>query len=681
MISTFNKSHKSLGSIKSQDIYKEIDYSTILSISKKPPTNTIYLEKTYQSVRENVEQNSINIRHLMNKIDYLKRKFKTAGSDELNELKNIEHTLSVQAENQEKNFEALQFLHSKQTNKQGYYTISEISESMSLNKSHLIDRYEADLLSLQNDMEDHFISPDEISHQKNPIILNAISSELNQINANLNNSYHLSRKYLHKTTENMQSKLTLMQKALYAEGDIHNLYNDAKESKNNVEKLLKKLNNDGVMHSASNNTINKLIKHTTKLNTQYAKIQYLHHSFDKIKSFEYLDDVHNHIEQDNGFNSNYLEKNFKNNKEFKLLTELSKSIDNLKTLKINAQKKLDNHILSINALFTYGSDRQTKYQQDIQNKLEKLFDKIELRINIEMKKDAGLYYDQSTYLIHRSQLERNILNIKEDLENYIIENRLLAQEKNTRDNIEELATQFSDEFLRTKTLQKFINLEFNNHLQQFSQPKNKLGSYINNFGENTDNIYMLAVEKKLLKNEINSLISNIRIKIPLKSASSTIDENTYYQTVQYKMYSLLNLTEQLGALSKLYDSKGHSEIREFINDIHALEKQIAQTEKEISLYIYTHSENKDKKSISSEVTPLLIELINKKTKIISIETTINKNSDKINLNVVDNDGNDKDLGALLSSIIAEFPQDTIASDVNHQPLHNKSMPIFAPSQY
>ncbi|MEX9870528.1 hypothetical protein AB7W75_13765 [Providencia huaxiensis] len=680
MISTFNKAHKSLGSIKRQDIYKEIDYSTILSISKKPPTNTIYLEKTYQSVRENVEQNSINIRHLMNKIDYLKRKFKTAGSDELNELKNIEHTLSVQAENQEKNFEALQLLHSKQTNKQGYYTISEISESMSLNKSHLIDRYEADLLSLQNDMEDHFISPDEISHQKNPIILNAISSELNQINANLNNSYHLSRKYLHKTTENMQSKLTLMQKALYAEGDIHNLYNDAKESKNNVERLLKKLNNDGVMHSASNNTINKLIKHTTKLNTQYAKIQYLHHSFDKIKSFEYLDDVHNHIEQDNGFNSNYLEKNFKNNKEFKLLTELSKSIDNLKTLKINAQKKLDNHILSIDALFTYGSDRQTKYQQDIQNKLEKLFDKIELRINIEMKKDAGLYYDQSTYLIHRSQLERNILNIKEDLENYIIENRLLAQEKNTRDNIEELATQFSDEFLRTKTLQKFINLEFNNHLQQFSPPI-EVGSYINNFGEGKDNVYMLAVEKKLLKNEINNLISNIRIKVPLKSSSSTIDENTYYQTVQDKMYSLLNLTEQLGALSKLYDSKGHSEIREFINDIHALEKQIAQTEKEISLYIYTHSENKDKKSISSEVTPLLIELINKKTKIMSIETTINKNSDKINLNVVDNDGNDKDLGALLSSIIAEFPQDTIASDVNHQPLHNKSMPIFAPSQY
>ncbi|MBN6361530.1 hypothetical protein JZM27_09825, partial [Providencia huaxiensis] len=212
---------------------------------------------------------------------------------------------------------------------------------------------------------------------------------------------------------------------------------------------------------------------------------------------------------------------------------------------------------------------------------------------------------------------------------------------------------------------------------QFSQPS-EVGSYINNFGENKDNIYMLAVEKKLLKNEINSLISNIRIKIPLKSASSTIDENTYYQTVQDKMYTLLGLTDQLGSLTKLYNSKGHTEILEYINDIHSLEKQIAQTEKEISQYIYTHSENKDKKSISSEITPLLIELSNKKTKVMSIETTINKGSDKINLNFADSDGNDKDLESLLSSIIAEFPQDTITSDVNHQPLHSKSTPIFAP---
>nr|WP_279169125.1 hypothetical protein [Providencia huaxiensis] len=677
MISIFNKDHKSLGSIKIQDIYKEIDYSTILSISKKPPQNIIYLEKTYQSVRENTEQNSISIRHLLNKVDDLKHKFKTTGSDELNELKNIEYKLHKQAENQEKNFETLQFLHSKHTNKQGHYTISGTSESMSLNKSNLIDRYGADLSSLLNDINGHFIFPNEISHQENPIILNAISSELNQINTNLNNSYNLSQKYLHKTTENMQSRLRLMQKTFYAEEDIHNLYANAKESKNNIEKLLKKLNNEGAMHSSSNNTINKLIKHTTKLNTQYAKIQYLHHSFDKIKNFEYLDDVHNYIEQDKGFDSNYLESHFQKNKEFKLLTELSKSADNLKNLKIDAQKKLENHILPVDKLFTHHSDRQKEYQQDIENKLEKLFNKIELRINIEIKKEAGLYYDQSTYLIHRAQLEKNILNIKEDLASYIIKNRMLVQEKKTHDSIDELATQFSDELLRAKTLQKFINLEFNNHLQQFSQP-NKVGSYINNFGENKDNIYMLAVEKKLLKNEINSLISNIRIKIPLKSASSTIDENTYYQTVQDKMYTLLGLTDQLGSLTKLYNSKGHAEIVEYINDIHSLEKQIAQTEKEISQYIYTHSENKDKKSISSEITPLLIELINKKTKVMSIETTINKGSDKINLNFADSDGNDKDLESLLSSIIAEFPQDTITSNVNHQPLHSKSTPIFAP---
>ncbi|MBN6361812.1 hypothetical protein JZM27_11270, partial [Providencia huaxiensis] len=448
MISIFNKDHKSLGSIKIQDIYKEIDYSTILSISKKPPKNTIYLEKTYQSIRENTEQNSTRIRHLLNKVDDLKHEFKTTGSDELNELKNIEYKLHKQAENQEKNFETLQFLHSKHTNKQGHYTISGTSESMSLNKSNLIDRYGADLSSLLNDINGHFIFPNEISHQENPIILNAISSELNQINTNLNNSYNLSQKYLHKTTENMQSRLRLMQKTFYAEEDIHNLYTNAKESKNNIEKLLKKLNNEGVMHSSSNNTINKLIKHTTKLNTQYAKIQYLHHSFDKIKNFEYLDDVHYYSEKNKGFDSNEIDSDYQSNKEYTLLTELSKSVRYLNNLKINITEKLKNYKLSAFDLFTFDSNKQEKHQQNIGAKLEKLFDKIELRINVEIKKEAGLYYDQSSYLIHRSQLEKNILNIKEDLANYIIENRVLAQEKNTHDSIDELATQFSDEFLR-----------------------------------------------------------------------------------------------------------------------------------------------------------------------------------------------------------------------------------------
>ncbi|CAB5668964.1 Uncharacterised protein [Providencia rettgeri] len=187
---------------------------------------------------------------------------------------------------------------------------------------------------------------------------------------------------------------------------------------------------------------------------------------------------------------------------------------------------------------------------------------------------------------------------------------------------------------------------------------------------------MLAVEKKLLKNELNNLISNIHIKIPLKSTSSAVGEDAYYQTVKGKMYTLLDLTEQLGSLTKMYSSKEHSEILEYINDIHSLEKQIVQTEKEISQYIYTHSENKDKKSISSEITPLIIEIMNKKSKIMSIETRINEGTDEVNF--TDGNGNNKDFESLLSSIMAEFPQDTIISDVYDQPLHNKSIPVFIP---
>ncbi|MEX9975041.1 hypothetical protein AB7W84_16080 [Providencia rettgeri] len=675
MSSTFNKNRASLGSIKNQNIFKEIDYSATLSIRKKPSINVVYLEGVYEHISKNSEHNKKIFNNLLAKIDNLKDIFKMGKSDEWYKLQELELKLIEQADKQTKNFEVLQKLHSKHTKMENYYTLPITSSSIKLNTFDLIEQYKADLLNLLSNMREKFILPDNISYHKNPIIQNAIGTELDQFNSNLNDSYQLSQQYTQKMTENVQNRFLLMEKTFYAEGHMNDLYTDAKKSKSNIEQLLKELNSNSIMHSTSNHTVDKLIKCTTKLNTQYTEIQYSHDSFDKIKNFEYLDDIHNHFEQDKDFYLNYQESDYQNNKEFKLLTELNQSISNLKKIKINAQKTLDNHILPIDKLLELTPNRQQKYQKDIDNKLETLFNKLEARINVEIKKEAGLYYDQSTYLINRSQLEKDILSVKEDLANYIIENRTLAQEKKTHDSIEELTTQFHDEFLRTKTLQKFVSLELNSHLYPSSKPS-KIGSYANNVGDKKDNIYMLAVEKKLLKNELNNLISNIHIKIPLKSTSSAVGEDAYYQTVKGKMYTLLDLTEQLGSLTKMYSSKEHSEILEYINDIHSLEKQIVQTEKEISQYIYTHSENKDKKSISSEITPLIIEIMNKKSKIMSIKTRINERADEFNF--TDGNGNNKDFESLLSSIIAEFPQDTIISDVYDQPLHNKSMPVFIP---
>ncbi|MGG7473035.1 hypothetical protein ACQ7CP_08045 [Providencia sp. R1] len=677
MSSTFNKNRASLGSIKNQNIFKEIDYSATLSIRKKPSINVVYLEGVYEHISKNSEHNKKIFNNLLAKIDNLKDIFKMGKSDEWYKLQELELKLIEQADKQTKNFEVLQKLHSKHTKMENYYTLPITSSSIKLNTFDLIEQYKADLLNLLSNMREKFILPDNISYHKNPIIQNAIGTELDQFNSNLNDSYQLSQQYTQKMTENVQNRFLLMEKTFYAEGHMNDLYTDAKKSKSNIEQLLKELNSNSIMHSTSNHTVDKLIKCTTKLNTQYTEIQYSHDSFDKIKNFEYLDDIHNHFEQDKDFYLNYQESDYQNNKEFKLLTELNQSISNLKKIKINAQKTLDNHILPIDKLLELTPDRQQKYQKDIDNKLETLFNKLEARINVEIKKEAGLYYDQSTYLINRSQLEKDILSVKEDLANYIIENRTLAQEKKTHDSIEELTTQFHDEFLRTKTLQKFVSLELNSHLYPSSKPS-KIGSYANNVGDKKDNIYMLAVEKKLLKNELNNLISNIHIKIPLKSTSSAVGEDAYYQTVKGKMYTLLDLTEQLGSLTKMYSSKEHSEILEYINDIHSLEKQIVQTEKEISQYIYTHSENKDKKSISSEITPLIIEIMNKKSKIMSIKTRINERADEFNF--TDGNGNNKDFESLLSSIMAEFPQDTIISDVYDQPLHNKSMPVFIPSR-
>lgn len=675
MSSTFNKNRASLGSIKNQNIFKEIDYSATLSIRKKPSINVVYLEGVYEHISKKSEHNKKTFNNLLAKIDNLKDIFKMGESDEWYKLQELELKLIEQADKQTKNFEVLQKLHSKHTKMENYYTLPITWSSIKLNTFDLIEQYKADLLNLLSNMREKFILPDNISYHKNPIIQNAIGTELDQFNSNLNDSYQLSQQYTQKMTENVQNRFLLMEKTFYAEGHMNDLYTDTKKSKSNIEQLLKELNSNSIMHSTSNHTVDKLIKCTTKLNTQYTEIQYSHDSFDKIKNFEYLDDIRNHFEQDKDFYLNYQESDYQNNKEFKLLTELNQSISNLKKIKTNAQKKLDNHILPIDNLFGLDSNRQQKYQKNIYKKLERLFSKIELRINIEIKKEAGLYYDQSTYLINRSQLEKDILSVKEDLANYIIENRTLAQEKKTHDSIEELTTQFHDGFLRAKTLQKFVNLELNSHLHPSSKPS-KIGSYANNVGDKKDNIYMLAVEKKLLKNELNNLISNIHIKIPLKSTSSAVGEDAYYQTVKGKMYTLLDLTEQLGSLTKMYSSKEHSEILEYINDIHSLEKQIVQTEKEISQYIYTHSENKDKKSISSEITPLIIEIMNKKSKIMSIETRINEGADEVNF--TDGNGNNKDFESLLSSIMAEFPQDTIISDVYDQPLHNKSMPVFIP---
>ncbi len=675
MSSTFNKNRASLGSIKNQNIFKEIDYSATLSIRNKPSINVVYLEGVYKHISKKSEHNKKIFNNLLAKIDNLKDIFKMGKSDEWYKLQELELNLIEQADKQTKNFEVLQKLHSKHTKMENYYTLPITSSSIKLNTFDLIEQYKADLLNLLSNMREKFILPDNISYHKNPIIQNAIGTELDQFNSNLNDSHQLSQQYTQKMTENVQNRFLLMEKTFYAEGHMNDLYTDAKKSKSNIEQLLKALNNNSIMHSTSNHTVDKLIKCTTKLNTQYTEIQYSHDNFDKIKNFEYLDDIHNHFEQDKGFYLNYQESDYQNNKEFKLLTKLNQSISNLKKIKFNAKIKLYSHIEPINEIFTLNPKRETKHSKNINEKLEKLFNQIESRINIEIKKETGLYYDQSTYLINRSQLEKDILSVKENLANYIIENSTLAQEKKTHDSIEELTTQFHDELLRAKTLQKFVNLELNNHLHQFNPPS-KIVSYTNNFGDKKNNIYMLALEKKLLKNELNNLISNIHIKIPLKSTSSAIGEGAYYQTVKDKMYKLLDLTEQLGSLTKMYSSKEHSEILEYINDIHSLEKQIVQTEKEISQYIYTHSENKDKKSISSEITALIIEIMNKKSKIMSIETRINEGVDEVNF--TDGNGNNKDFESLLSSIMAEFPQDTIISDVYDQPLHNKSMPVFIP---
>ncbi|MEX6039469.1 hypothetical protein [Providencia hangzhouensis] len=86
-------------------------------------------------------------------------------------------------------------------------------------------------------MREKFILPDNISYHKNPIIQNAIGTELDQFNSNLNDSHQLSQQYTQKMTENVQGRFLLMEKTFYAEGHMNDLYTDAKKSKSNIEQL------------------------------------------------------------------------------------------------------------------------------------------------------------------------------------------------------------------------------------------------------------------------------------------------------------------------------------------------------------------------------------------------------------------------------------------------------------
>ncbi|WP_272565940.1 hypothetical protein [Providencia sp. PROV270] len=123
MSSTFNKNRASLGSIKNQNIFKEIDYSATLSIRKKPSINVVYLEGVYKHISKKSEHNKKIFNNLLAKIDNLKDIFKMGKSDEWYKLQELELNLIEQADKQTSRQKILKYYKSYIVNTQKWKII------------------------------------------------------------------------------------------------------------------------------------------------------------------------------------------------------------------------------------------------------------------------------------------------------------------------------------------------------------------------------------------------------------------------------------------------------------------------------------------------------------------------------------------------------------------------------
>ncbi|MDH2364734.1 MULTISPECIES: hypothetical protein [Providencia] len=392
----------------------------------------------------------------------------------------------------------------------------------------------------------------------------------------------------------------------------------------------------------------------------------------KIKKHKNLNHTIEHFENYKEFDRNAFIESQSNNNKFSLLTESLKSFDRFK---MNIKLTMKNQTVTSELMPPFIYVDKDRHHENIENKLDKLFNLIYQRIKIELKNEAGLYKNKQIFLYEIDKLENDMSIIKDNLSNYITENTILKNPKKIRKDIEYLISQHYDLLIKTKISLRLINLELNNTLQ-LSSSSHAMNATYNGLDKINSNIYMLAVEKKLLKNEIRWSISNIHMQVPPKSTASPINEEAYIKSIQNRMHTVLRLIELKEQLVETYKLQKLTELPEYINNLYSVEKQISNVKTDISLFINEHSENKGTNSIFSDITPLLTEISNKKTKIISIEKMIGEKLAKTNADFINIDENDKDLASLLSSIMAEFQQDTMANEINYQPSHNNPATIF-----
>lgn len=146
----------------------------------------------------------------------------------------------------------------------------------------------------------------------------------------------------------------------------------------------------------------------------------------KIKKHKNLNHTIEHFKNYKEFDRNAFIESQSNNNKFSLLTESLKSFDRFK---MNIELTIKNQILTSELMPPFIYVDKDRHHENIENKLDELFNLIYQRIQIELKNEAGLYKNKQIFLYEIDKLENDMSIIKDNLSNYLAENTILKNPK------------------------------------------------------------------------------------------------------------------------------------------------------------------------------------------------------------------------------------------------------------
>ncbi|MEQ5203650.1 hypothetical protein ABN228_14150 [Providencia rettgeri] len=390
----------------------------------------------------------------------------------------------------------------------------------------------------------------------------------------------------------------------------------------------------------------------------------------KIKKHKNLNHTIEHFKNYKEFDRNAFIESQSNNNKFSLLTESLKSFDRFK---MNIELTIKNQILTSELMPPFIYVDKDRHHENIENKLDELFNLIYQRIQIELKNEAGLYKNKQIFLYEIDKLENDMSIIKDNLSNYLAENTILKNPKKIRKDIEYLISQHYDLLIKTKVSLRLINLELNNNLYLSSQSSSPM-PFIINFNEEDVNI---AIEYENLNMKADTYISQIHNFVPLKSVSSETSERNYYQTISDKINALRNTTALIESLNEKIDLKQNPDMSIDIDKRNTL--IIQQKDEEINLteFIYQNLDYSDRKWSHRDTLSLVKEIYQTDSKIREKKLLMEQKG-KIHLlgihNGLTNTNDYYNLADTLVRFIAGFSQQIISSNFNPE-TSNTTLPL------